>query len=61
MDIKALAQESVWIEKYRYNDAERDYYQNLNNTNVCDKKVKVRNYSLINYFFISFTFKLIIP
>jgi hypothetical protein len=44
MDIKALAQESVWIEKYRYNDAERDYYQNLNNTKVCDKKVKVRNY-----------------
>jgi elongation factor 1-delta len=40
MDIKALAQESVWIEKYRYNDAERDYYQNLNNTKVCDKKVK---------------------
>jgi len=40
MDIKALAKESVWVEKYRYNDAERDYYQNLNNTNVCDKKVK---------------------
>jgi len=30
MDLKALAQESVWTEKYRYNDAERDYYSTSN-------------------------------
>ena len=26
LDLDALARESVWVDKYRYADAERDYY-----------------------------------
>jgi len=37
LNVTALASESVWTEKYRYSDAERDYYSHNNSS---DKRVR---------------------
>jgi len=53
IDLKALAKESVWSEKYRYTDAERDYHSNNDGTDCLKnpladrlKHLEVENQSL---------------
>jgi len=42
-NLEALAKESVWEEKYRYADAERDYFGSRNNTSAQDGSDSLKN------------------
>ena len=48
LDLTALAKESVWVDKHRYADAERDYYSGTNSS--VNKQVFKHFINSNNYF-----------